>query len=234
MLPVLHAAPRLAGTDLHRLLRPLAASLFIHALLVATGGPTFPISGSPSGGNPVHARLHRPPTAPPSIEAPAAHPAEDVSEATVARAPVERHYPPPPEPGPVETTGEAGSPASGAPVETPPPATRGIEVAALRDYHLALGRAARQFRRYPPAALDAGWQGRVMLRLTVSEQGTPQRLQLIGSSGHAILDEAGAEIILLAANHTLPPESLRGQRFDIDLALDFNPAEFREATPPRP
>ncbi|WP_265942735.1 energy transducer TonB [Dechloromonas sp. A34] len=93
----------------------------------------------------------------------------------------------------------------------------------MRQYHLALGQKAKQFRRYPPAAREAGWQGRVAMRLAVSESGAPIGISLLGSSNFPDLDQAALEIMYLAAGHTEVPESLRGRAFTIDLAVDFHP-----------
>ena len=106
------------------------------------------------------------------------------------------------------------------PVET---IRSGVDVAGLRQYHLALGQKARQFRRYPEEARAAGWKGRVTMRLAVSEMGSPLGISLLGSSSFAILDQAALEMMLLAASHTEVPESLRGRAFTIDLAIDFTP-----------
>lgn len=113
----------------------------------------------------------------------------------------------------------------------PPVAARpAIDIAGLREYHMALGRMTRQFRNYPPAARDAGAQGRVAMRLIVSENGIPIGLSLLASSGFPLLDQAALEMIQLAAGHTQVPDSLRGRTFNIDLAIDFNPAD---PPPPR-
>lgn len=99
----------------------------------------------------------------------------------------------------------------------------GVDGVGLRQYHFALGRMAANFRSYPSQAREAGWGGRVAMRLTVAENGVPQRLQLLAGSGHDILDQAALEMLHLAASHTPVPDALRGQRFQIDLAIDYDP-----------
>lgn len=101
----------------------------------------------------------------------------------------------------------------------------GVDKAGLRQYHFALGRMATTFRSYPPQARDAGWGGRVAIRLTVAEDGVPQRLRLLASSGHGTLDQAALEMLRLAASHTPVPDALLGQRFEIDLAIDYDPTD---------
>ena len=142
------------------------------------------------------------------------------------RQPETREYSPPvkqPEP---EAGGESPpeedrpEPLPNQPVE---PMQTGVDIAGLRQYHMALGQQARQFRRYPEEARKAGWQGRVTMRLTIAENGSPLGIRLLDSSRFAILDQAAIEMMLLAASHTEVPESLRGRVFSIDLAIDYNP-----------
>lgn len=112
------------------------------------------------------------------------------------------------------------------------PDTSAIDPAGLRQYHFALGRAASRFRVYPPQAREAGWQGRVTLRLAMVAGGIPRDLILRVSSGHPALDQAAQEMLRQAIDHTPVPETLRGQPFIIDLAIDFDLTD-PAPTPPR-
>ena len=123
----------------------------------------------------------------------------------IAKSPPEREY---------------GEVQPNLPIE---PVRNSIDLAGLRQYHLALGRKAQQFRRYPEEARSAGSRGRVTMRLVVSETGSPLGISLLGSSGFPVLDRAALEMMLLSASHTEVPESLRGRSFNIDLAIDYNP-----------
>jgi protein TonB len=49
---------------------------------------------------------------------------------------------------------------------------------------------------YPAAAIRQGWEGRVLLRLTVGENGRVLAAELVRSSGHAVLDEAAIRAAL--------------------------------------
>lgn len=70
-------------------------------------------------------------------------------------------------------------------------------------------------------AREAGWQGRIIMRLHVAANGVPAGLCLIGDSGYLILDQAALDMMRLAAGHTPVPVSLHGQDFIIDLAVDY-------------
>ncbi|MBU3698013.1 energy transducer TonB [Dechloromonas sp.] len=106
-----------------------------------------------------------------------------------------------------------------------PDVVRAIDPSGLRAYHLALGRGARPFKTYPPGLREAGVRGRVAIRVTVNQDGQTVALRLIGSSGHSELDEAAMTMMQLAASHTRVPDSLLGQTFSIDLAVDFSPED---------
>jgi protein TonB len=117
------------------------------------------------------------------------------------------------------TDGAAPSSPEALQPQAPRPA---IDLHGLRQYHLALGRMAARFKRYPVQAREGGWEGRVALRLGISETGTPLGIVVIGSSGIQVLDQAALEMLRLAASHTPVPESLLGRAFTIDLAVDYN------------
>lgn len=220
------------------LLRALALSLAVHGLALS------PFARPPAGGGPAPllASLRQPaphlpapvPKAPP--QSPVASPVRTPLPAPAVRQHEEVPVPAPvAAPVPVEAGESQAAPAVAAPASqaaTAPvaaenvgaaqPAPPRIDVDGLRQYHMALGRMAARFRHYPPQARADGQEGRVPLRLTVSEAGIPVGLSLIGTSGSASLDQAALEMIGLAAGHTPVPESLRGQRFSIDLAVDYN------------
>lgn len=212
--------------DLRRLLRPLTVSLVIHAVIFwqAPGLLLSPESPAARHGD-LRASLQQPaaaaPVVAPRAEPPAPSPSQP-AETAPARQPEERSYAPTPPAPPSEPASQQAAPDS--PPATPlEPLRTGIDVAGLRQYHLALGQKAKQFRRYPEAAREAGWQGRVAMRLAISESGAPIGISLLGSSNFPVLDQAALEMMFLAASHTEVPESLRGRAFTIDLAVDFHP-----------
>lgn len=209
--------------DLRQLLRPLTVSLLIHALIFwqAPGLLLSPESPAARHGDLRASLQQTPPVVAPRAEPPPPSPSQP-AETAPARQPEERSYAPTPPAPPSEPAGEQAAPDAqpATPVE---PLRSGIDVAGLRQYHLALGQKAKQFRRYPPAAREAGWQGRVAMRLAISESGAPIGITLLGSSNFPVLDQAALEMMFLAAGHTEVPESLRGRAFTIDLAVDFKP-----------
>ena len=222
----------LLPAEARRLISPLAISLVLHALAFSPAPGVLPSPDSPAARqSDLRAQLHRPVAAAP-IDEPVVVPAAPTKK-TPMRQPEKRIHPSPvspPAPAPVAVA-VAESPVEPERAAGPPPdqaieATKtGVDVAGLRQYHLALGQKARQFRRYPEAARAAGQQGRVRLRLAVSANGSPLATSLLGSSSFGILDEAALEMMLLAARHTEVPARLRGQAFSIDLAVDYDPED---------
>lgn len=200
--------------------RVLLVSLLIHGLiLLPQVGPPPPRQASSSR---IEARLK---TAPGLATLHQAESSPSLGEQT-ASPPPKKH----PAPLPAARVTQPSTPNGKMPDDMPAdaaktiaPTDKGIDIVGLRQYHLALGRTASQFRHYPPAAREAGRQGRVTMRLTVGDNGLPPRISLLGSSQHAELDQAALDMLRQSAAHTPLPESLRGRDFTIDLAIDFKP-----------
>lgn len=224
LLPHPDVGPGHMFRDGRQLLRPLVISLVIHALIgwQAPGLLLSPESPATRGRD-LRASLQPAPGHAPPVEPTPTTPPEP-AEAIPVRQPEERTYTrTPPEPLPPNESAPEPAPPDAQPDSPIEPLRTGIDVAGLREYHLALGQKAKQFRRYPQAALDAGWQGRVAMRLSISEAGVPIGVNLLGSSNYPVIDQAALEMMYLAAGHTEVPERLRGRAFTIDLAVDFHP-----------
>ena len=56
-----------------------------------------------------------------------------------------------------------------------------------------------ELKRYPAMARINNWQGKVVLKFVVREDGTVENLEVVQSSGHTVLDEAAMETIRLAS-----------------------------------
>jgi len=79
-----------------------------------------------------------------------------------------------------------------------------------------------QLKRYPPMARMNNWQGKVVLKFVVREDGTVENLEVVQSSGHTVLDEAAMETIRQAS--PLPLKHALGKprvtfQFPINYAL---------------
>ncbi len=105
-------------------------------------------------------------------------------------------------------------PATAAPVASAQPAQptnqpAGVQTvpvrsspAPQRDYGWlaeTLRDRIEELKRYPPMARMNNWQGKVVLKFVVKDDGTVENLEVVQSSGHAVLDEAAMETIRLAS-----------------------------------
>lgn len=214
---------------LARLQRPqliaLGISLALHAILLVSHADRHSSASQPASAKRINSTL-RPAAAPQPIAPPAIQPEKPIETPAKPAEPAPR---PVVQPEPVaQEDAPAASPEPEPPESAPPtvaeqPLPPAVRLAGLREYHMALGRMAAQFRRYPPELRAAGIGGRIAIRLHVGENGMPAALTLLGSSETWLLDQTAMEILRLAASHTPVPEVLRGRAFDIDLVLTFNP-----------
>lgn len=91
----------------------------------------------------------------------------------------------------------------------------------VRQYRLSLAREARRFKRYPGLARERGWEGVVVVVVTtVAGVGIPQ-VKLSQSSGFEPLDQAALELLELAVQSAVLPESLRGHPFALTLPIHY-------------
>jgi protein TonB len=152
-------------------------------------------------------------------------------------APAEEVKAPQPELAPTETSAVTLPSQPAAPVQalaapqaparvpaTEAAAKSGNEADAgtLEQYRLALIVATRRYKRYPPIALEKGWQGRVEVHIVIGANGMIANASVKRGSGHDILDNQALDM-LKKGNTTVPiPASLRGREFSIDVPVIFN------------
>jgi protein TonB len=101
------------------------------------------------------------------------------------------------------------------------PSTGTLDADALRSYRIALAAQARRFKRYPPQAMAAGWEGTAEVRLSLPSAGKPT-VDLARSAGQAVLDRAAVTMIDAAAARVAVPASLQGREFSITLPVMFS------------
>lgn len=148
----------------------------------------------------------------PQQTAPAAYQAIDATaasphEATESHQAQERHpLTPAAEGGPALP--ESATVASLAPTPQADPASPSGPVARPKTDYGWLAGAIRaqveQLKHYPHLARANRWEGRVVLRAVIGEEGQLVDLKIAESSGHSILDEAALAVLKKAAPLTLP------------------------------
>lgn len=104
-----------------------------------------------------------------------------------------------------------------APVESAEP----VSVEGLQQYRLNLAREARRFRQYPAYARERGWEGEVVVVLSVLPGSAGPELSLGKGSGHESLDRQALDMMKNAASRAAMPEALNGRRFRISVPVQF-------------
>ncbi|MCX8085770.1 MAG: energy transducer TonB [Rhodocyclaceae bacterium] len=144
-------------------------------------------------------------------------------DAASSRTPAATHAPnasaPPPASAAAAVALAGAMTATG--VHEPPAAGQGPDAAGLRQYRLALASEARRFRRYPEIARREGTGGTAEVMVVVAAAGV-RRVELVRSSGHALLDAAAQEMMSRAAERAELPASLRGQDFAVRVPVVFS------------
>ncbi len=149
-------------------------------------------------------------TAAPVVEAPRAEAVVQPSQPVVHAAPA-----PTVAPKTIETATASvrevvepkvmAAPPTPAPVEAPPTQVAAVPAspvvpkpAAKADYRWvgeALGERIQQLMRYPAKARLNNWEGRVMVKIVIREDGHLHDLEIVKGSGHQVLDEDALEMI---------------------------------------
>jgi len=133
---------------------------------------------------------------PPEVEEPPPEPIDEIDEAPVVPEP------PPPEPEPAPLP----EPEQLPPTEAPAPEPSSAEMPSPPlEQPIYLRNPAPP---YPVAARRNGWEGTVRIRVEVRANGTVERVALMASSGHDVLDEAALTTV---ARWRFAPARLAGQ-----------------------
>ena len=116
------------------------------------------------------------------------------------------------------------SAARGA-AQSVPVAGNALDPGSLAQYRLAIISAARRYKRYPRAALDNNWQGRVEIRMVVGASGVISALSVRNTARHEVLDQQALEMIEKAKAMAQIPASLQGREFIVDIPVIFSLGE---------
>ncbi|MBI2753520.1 MAG: energy transducer TonB [Betaproteobacteria bacterium] len=127
----------------------------------------------------------------------------------------------PPAPATVAALAAPASPSGGASRPAPAPEDA-LDAGTLAQYRLAIISAARRYKRYPRAALDNDWQGRVEVRMTIGPGGSIAALSVRSSTGHPVLDQQALEMIERAKATAQIPQALQGREFVVDIPVIFS------------
>jgi TonB family protein len=95
------------------------------------------------------------------------------------------------------------------------------EATSLARYRYQLIGAALPHKRYPQEAIDAGWEGDVLVRVTIRASGAAD-VSVKASSGQPTLDEQALAAFRAAAPLVPLPVALRGQEFAIEVRAVYS------------
>ena len=160
-----------------------------HAVMVSFVAPPQPKSPPPAAPKTVPLAKLQPPLLPsvPVIQV-AVQPQPNVISVTQTAAPVETA----PAPAVVSAPAAPVAPTPAAPMPVAPTPAAPKTITSGVEYIQAPQPV------YPPMSKRMGEQGKVILRILVSETGRPDQVQVQTSSGSARLDEAGRQAALRA------------------------------------
>lgn len=215
----------LASLALHALV--LAALPSLQKFVVEAARAPLPLVARLA--QPVPEPVAAPPPAPPvakpkpAVRAPARQTVAKPAPAPAPAAPVAA--PASSAPSVVAPAAPAAAPAPVVrldPVPAPPSAAPPPDTSAQDDYIARLTVAAARFKRYPRAAIDNGWEGAVVVLLTVGADGRIASLRVKAGSGYEILDRQALEMFRNAKPFVPVPRALQGREFEIELRAIYS------------
>ena len=109
----------------------------------------------------------------------------------------------------------------------PPAYEEGVSAEAVRQYRTSLAISAKRFKRYPVLARERGWEGSVEVVLDFRRELPGPEIAIVSSSGKAVLDEQGVEMIRQAARATEVPDGLKGRNFRMRMPISFSLSDER-------
>lgn len=134
--------------------------------------------------------------------------------------------PPPVTPEVIAVAPKPEAPPTPNPVPPPvvqkPVAPSPAQISDANDqYGNTLWGAISKYKKYPRIAQQRGWQGEVIVELSLDGNGKLRSKQILQSSGYDSLDQQALEMVEKALPFPPPPEALRGSNFTIKVPIPF-------------
>jgi protein TonB len=250
MSAVMNAGTRRTPAENRAVSYAVLASLLLHGMFLfafalrrSESPPAAPV--------PIVAHLAQPESVP-ALQRPTPPVEEPTPKPTVEKSPPPRVKPvpvpkpslipapkaPPPEPEaapPPRVAEPQIEPAPSAPAQSSPPAPVARidpqpapslqsvpDTGTLDTYRLQLMRMATKYKRYPRAAMDNNWEGRVVVRMVVGASGSIASISVTTSTGHELLDKQALDMIQKAKGGVLIPPALRGREFTLEIPVIYS------------
>lgn len=96
----------------------------------------------------------------------------------------------------------------------------------LRAYMLEVQNKIANNIAYPPSLLNTGWEGMVVLKLTLNQAGDVKRTKLTKSSGHKIFDNEAVKLVQNLVFPPFPPD-VELQELNIDVPIVYKESNKR-------
>ncbi|MCB1956550.1 MAG: energy transducer TonB [Rhodocyclaceae bacterium] len=136
-------------------------------------------------------------------------------------APQPAPEPPPPvapEPAPAAPPVE---PVVAPPPPPPPPPPPRPDPRLLERYGDALSQRFASEQSYPRLAAMRGWEGEVLLRLTIARTGGLRSVQVLRSSGHEVLDKHAIALVEGSGQLPKPPKGFDDEDLEITVPVRY-------------
>ena len=194
------------------------------ARLVETKPPEAPKLAEPAPLSPEPApKVTRPATPKPAPRPqPTPRRAEPVAPPIIAVPPTPSAPPVAVAPSPSPAPAAPPVAAAPAPVAVAPGPAAGPDPGSLAQFRMELIELAKRYKRYPRAAVDNNWEGKVDLRMVVAANGSIASLLVRKSAGYAALDEEAQKMFRTAKGQLPVPPALQGKEFTVDISADFS------------
>jgi TonB family protein len=101
----------------------------------------------------------------------------------------------------------------------PPPRDQRPSPSNATKYSASVGDWGGHLLNYPPLAKRMGYQGKVVLLITVNPSGTVTSVQLKSSSGYKILDDAALDHVRKHLRLRNPPGEVRHHTLEVEFRL---------------
>ena len=139
--------------------------------------------------------------------------AKPASETATALAPM-------PAPAPSALRNEPADRGSAAPAPVATVAAT-ASPAQLEAYGASLGRLFSREQVYPRLAAMRGWEGEVVLRISIARKGKLVALRILRSSGHEVLDRNAESLVSALSPFPAPPDELSTPELEITVPIHY-------------
>ena len=89
------------------------------------------------------------------------------------------------------------------------PANETVAASVLEAYRQSVSQEVMRHMKYPLVAVKRKWQGKAVVEMQLSDDGSVTRLVVVESSGKEILDDAALEMIRDSLPLPKPPRGVR-------------------------